>query len=231
MADRLAEDVPKVDRRPKVLIVDDHPLFRAGVRQRLSEFSDAVEVVGEAGDGREAVALVASLHPDVVLMDISMPGMNGIEATRVIKTERPRVAVLVLTVYDDCQYAAALLDAGAAGYLLKTVEIDTLTRAILDVHRGQSVLDQAISRAVLGRYARSLGAEAPACSLSARELEVLRLAAGGAANKQIADALGVSIRTVHAHMSHILAKLCVASRTEAVVHGLQNGWLELDDLP
>ncbi|MFA4966011.1 MAG: response regulator transcription factor [Thermoleophilia bacterium] len=231
MTGRHAEHHAEATARPRVLIVDDHSLFRAGVRQQLADFSEAVEVVGEAGDGEEAVALVASLRPDVVLMDISMPGMNGIEATRVIKRDQPRVAVLVLTVYDARQYVTALLDAGAAGYLLKNVEIDDLTRAILDVHAGESVLDPAVSRAVFGRYARPPAPEGPVCELSAREMEVLRLAAGGSANKQIAGALGVSVRTVHAHMRHILTKLGVGSRTEAVVHGLQNGWLELDDLP
>jgi DNA-binding NarL/FixJ family response regulator len=220
--------------RARVLIVDDHPLFRAGVRQRLAAFSDGVEVVGEAGDGQEAIALVATLLPDVVLMDISMPNMNGIEATRAIKRQHPLVAVLILTVYDDSQYVGALLDAGAAGYLLKTVEIDELTRAILGVLAGESVLDPAISRAVLGRFALTPAPEgggSRTSQLSARETQVLRLAAGGASNKQIASLLAVSIRTVHAHMSHILAKLGVGSRTEAVVHGLQHGWLELDDLP
>jgi len=220
--------------RARVLIVDDHPLFRAGVRQRLAAFSDGIEVVAEAGDGQEAIDLVASLLPDVVLMDISMPGINGIEATRVIKRRHPQVAVLILTVYDDSQYVGALLDAGAAGYLLKTVEIDELSRAILGVLAGESVLDSAISRAVLSRFARTKAPEGGGSRpsrLSAREAQVLRLAAGGASNKQIAGLLAVSIRTVHAHMSHILAKLGVGSRTEAVVRGLQNGWLELDDLP
>lgn len=221
-------------RRARVLIVDDHPLFRAGVRQRLAAFSDVVEVVGEAADGREAIDLVASLLPEVVLMDISMPEMNGIEATRVIKLEHPEVAVLILTVYDDSQYVHALLDAGAAGYLLKTVEIEQLVRAITGVLEGESVLDPAVSRAVLARFVRTappeLGAARPG-RLSARETQVLRLAAGGASNKQIACLLELSIRTVHAHMSHILAKLGVGSRTEAVVQSLQHGWLELDDLP
>ena len=219
-------------QRRRVLIVDDHPLFRAGVRQRLAEFPDAVEVVGEAGDGHEGVEQVMSLSPHVVLMDIAMPGMNGIEATRIIKQRRPQVGVLILTVYDDSQYVAALLDAGAAGYLMKTVEAHALVNAILAVCAGESVLDPAISRAVLGRFAGALPEDvARPCRLSLREMEVLRLAAGGAPNKQIASELAQSVRTVHSHKSHILAKLGVASRTEAVVQGLQNGWLALDDLP
>lgn len=220
-------------RRARVLIVDDHPLFRAGVRQRLAAFADEVEVVGEAADGQEAIDLATELQPDVVLMDVAMPGVNGIEATRRIKERQPHVGVLILTVYDDSQYVTALLEAGAAGYLLKTVEVDELSRAIVSVSAGESVLSPAVARHVLSRFAVAPadgGGETPQ-PLSSREQEVLRLAASGISNKQIARQLDLSIRTVHAHMSHIFAKLGVASRTEAVVHGLQSGWLDLDDLP
>jgi DNA-binding NarL/FixJ family response regulator len=223
--------VTPAEIRPRVLIVDDHPLFRAGVRRRLEEFSGLVEVIGEAGDGGEAIDLAGSLAPDVVLMDVSMPGMNGIEATRALKQRYPRVGVLILTVYDEREYVEALLEAGAAGYLLKTIEAEALVRAIRDVCSGESVLDPAISRTVLGQFAdRPSDAGMQECRLSARELEVLRLAAAGAPNKQIASELALSVRTVHSHMSHILVKLGVASRTEAVVQGLRSGWLALDDL-
>lgn len=221
-------------RRARVLIVDDHPLFRAGVRQRLAGFADAVDVVGEATDGQEAIDLAYELQPDVVLMDIAMPRVNGIEATRRIKERQPHVGILILTVYDDSQYITALLGAGAAGYLLKTVEADELSRAILSVFAGESVLSPSVARHVLGRFALKhdpSGAEQVSHPLSTREQEVLRLAARGISNKQIACRLDLSIRTVHAHMSHIFGKLGVASRTEAVVRGLQDGWLHLDDLP
>jgi len=221
-------------RRARVLIADDHPLFRAGVRQRLAAFADTVEVIGEAADGQEAIDLACELQPDVVLMDISMPHVNGIEATRRIKERQPQVGILILTVYDDSQYVAALVDAGAAGYLLKTVEADELSRAILSVFAGESVLSPSVARHVLSRFAHKdgqSGAEQASHPLSTREQEVLRLAAKGISNKQIAQQLDLSIRTVHAHMSHIFGKLGVASRTEAVVRGLQNGWLHLDDLP
>jgi len=221
-------------RPARVLIADDHPLFRAGVRQRLAGFEDAVDVVGEAGDGQEAIDLCYELRPDVVLMDIAMPHVNGIEATRRIKERQPQVGVLILTVYDDSQYVVALLEAGAAGYLLKTVEADELSRAILSVFAGESVLSPSVARHVLSRFAHQHDqgdADHVSHSLSAREKEVLRLAAGGTSNKQIASQLDLSIRTVHAHMGHIFDKLGVASRTEAVVRGLQNGWLNLDDLP
>ncbi len=218
-------------RRPRVLIVDDHPLFRAGVRQRLGEMSAVLEVIGEAGDGREAVDIVGRSDPDVVLMDLAMPGLNGIEATRLIKSGHPRTAVLILTAYDDDEYVAAILAAGAAGYLLKTVQVDDLARGIVDVFNGEEVLDPAVSSVAMGRFARPGEAAAVESGLSVREMEILRIAAGGASNKQIATDLHVSIRTVHAHMSHILAKLSVGSRTEAVVCGLRNGWLSLKDLP
>jgi DNA-binding NarL/FixJ family response regulator len=228
------EGVEPAPRRARVVIADDHPLFRAGVRQRLAAFADAVDVVGEASDGQEAIDLACELRPDVVLMDIAMPNVNGIEATRRIKEREPHVGILILTVYDDSQYVTALIEAGAAGYLLKTVEADELSRAILSVSAGESVLSPSIAPHVLSRFAlkndegRSGQVPQP---LSTREKEVLQLAARGISNKQIARQLGVSIRTVHAHMGHIFAKLGVASRTEAVVRGLQNGWLDLDDLP
>ena len=232
--DEPAGGTEPVLRRVRVLIVDDHPMFRAGVRQRLAAFTDEIDVIAEAADGQEAIDLAHELLPDVVLMDIAMPRVNGIEATRRIKEGQPQVGILILTVYDDSQYVTALLEAGAAGYLLKTVEADELSRAILSVSAGESVLSPSVARHVLSRFAHQHdqgGAEQASHLLSAREQEVLRLAAKGISNKQIAQRLDLSIRTVHAHMGHIFGKLGVASRTEAVVRGLQNGWLHLDDLP
>ncbi|MDE3094822.1 MAG: response regulator transcription factor [Chloroflexota bacterium] len=231
-------DVRAADEGPsntiRVLIADDHPLFRAGVRQRLADTDPSIEVVGEAGDGREAVELAGKLHPDVVLMDVSMPGENGIEATKRIKTCWPDVSILALTVYDDEAYVAALLEAGAAGYLLKTIAAADLAQAIRRVHDGEPVLSPSIARAVLRRFTVPRGSAAPATPwgvLSEREMDVLRLAARGISNKEIAQELGLSVRTVHAHLSRMFSKLGVASRTEAVVYGLRHGWLLLDDLP
>lgn len=219
-------------RAVRVLVADDHPLFRAGVRERLAGFAGSLEVVGEAATGQEAVELAASLRPDLVLMDVAMPGMNGIEATCRIKQRQPDVAVLVLTVYDDDQYVFALLEAGAAGYLLKTVEAEELASSILRVLQGEPVLSPAIARKVLDRFAaRRAPPGEPviaACPLSEREQQVLRLTTTGAANKEIARQLGLSVRTVQAHMSHIFAKLDVASRTEAVIYGLRHGWLGVE---
>jgi DNA-binding NarL/FixJ family response regulator len=229
-----AVDDRVVTRRTRVLIADDHPLFRAGVRQRLADSRSDVEVVGEASSGGEAVELAWKLRPDVVLMDIAMPHMNGIDATRRIKERQPEVGVLILTVYDDDQYVSALVEAGAAGYLLKTVDAEELSKAVSSVFEGESVLSPRVARKVLGRFAGSGGpgdADPATQPLSERERQVLRLAAGGAANKEIAANLQLSIRTVHAHMRHIFEKLGVASRTEAVVRGLRRGWLNLNDLP
>jgi NarL family two-component system response regulator LiaR len=218
----------------RVLIVDDHPLFRDGVRDRLVETDRAIEVVGEAADGREAIELVEGLHPDVVLMDVAMPGLNGIEATRRVKARWPEVSILGLTVYDDEAYVVALLEAGAAGYLLKTVAAAELAEAIHRVHEGEAVLSPPVARAVLHRFIRpgeSASTARPWGTLSEREIDVLRLAAKGISNKEIAQELGLSVRTVHAHLSRVFDKLGVASRTEAVVYGLRRGWLLMEDLP
>ncbi len=218
----------------RVLIADDHPLFRSGVRDRLAETNHGIEVVGEADDGQQAVDLVERLDPHVVLMDIAMPHVNGIEATRRIKDHRPDVSIIILTVYDDEQYIFALLEAGAAGYLLKTVGASELAQAIRQVHEGESVLSPSVARKVLGRFAPPPGLpshQKASDLLSEREREILRLAAKGIGNRDIAQELTLSIRTVQNHLSRIFDKLGVASRTEAVVYGLRHGWLRLDDLP
>lgn len=218
--------------RIRVVIADDHPLFRTGIRDRLTRSDCPIDVQGEAEDGAQAIELAERLRPDVVLMDIAMPGVNGIEATRRIKERCPKVSVLILTAYDDQQYIFALLESGAAGYLLKTADGSELSDAIRRVHEGEPVLSPEIARKVLARFARNTLSEdqLTAETLSPREQEVLRLAARGVGNKEIAAALSLSVRTVQNHLSHIFNKLAVASRTEAVVIGLRNGWLTLDDI-
>ena len=215
----------------KVLLADDHVLVREGTSGLLEREHD-LKVVAEAGDGEEAVRLATLHRPDVILMDIAMPTLNGIEATRQIKALMPDTAVLVLTAYDDDQYVFALLEAGAAGYLLKDVRGRDLVEAVRAVHAGESVLHPVIARKVIDRYARPPGEatqESEPAALSERELEVLTLAGKGLSNREIADNLVLSARTVQAHLSTIFAKLGVGSRTEAVVLALRQGWLTLED--
>ena len=214
-----------------VLLADDHVLVREGTRQLL-EREDDLQIIGEAGDGEEAVRLAAAHQPNVALVDIAMPKLNGIEATKQIKEISPATAVLILSAYDDDPYVFALLEAGAAGYLLKNVRGRDLVEAIRSVHAGESVLHPIIARKVVARFASSGTQPAPkpeAPPLSKRELDVLRLAARGLGNKAIADQLYLSTRTVQAHLSTIFAKMQVGSRTEAVVQALQKGWLTFED--
>ena len=214
----------------RIVIADDHALVREGTRQILEDHPGLV-VAGEAQDGEEAVAIVSRLQPDVVLMDIAMPKMNGIEATRLIKKESPATSVLILTAYDDDQYIFALLDAGAAGYLLKNVRGEELAQAVRAVAEGESVLHPAIAAKVFKRYTRSDQAvDEEIEPLTDRESEVLAMAARGLSNKMIARELSLSDRTVQVHLSNIFGKLGVASRTEAVITALQRGLLRLEEI-
>ena len=217
----------------KVLLAEDHILVREGTRELVRHEPD-MDVVGEAGDGEEAIKLANRLHPDVVIMDINMPRVNGIEATKQIKALEPATAVLVLTAYDNDQYIFAILEAGAAGYLLKNARGTELIDAIRAVHAGESVLHPTIARRVIEQViSPSLTrTEVEAAEpLSEREMEVLKLAAKGMSNKDIADHLFLSPRTVQAHLGHIFNKIAVASRTEAILYGLRQGWFTLEELP
>lgn len=215
----------------RILLAEDHVLVRQGTRELLEQ-EDDMEVVAEAGDGEQAVKLVAEKRPDVAIVDIAMPKLNGIEATKKIKTIHPATAVLVLTAYDDDEYVFALLEAGAAGYLLKDVRSEELVKAVRDVFAGESVLHPSIARKVVSRFARSAEGrdeEGTLEQLTERELEVLRAAAKGMTNQEIAAKLYISVRTVQAHLSNIFGKIGVGSRTEAVVHALRKGWITLED--
>jgi len=214
----------------KVFLADDHVLVREGTRELLEREAD-LEVVGEAGDGEETVRLVTQLKPDVALIDIAMPKLNGIEVTRRIKALCPATAVLILTAYDDDQYIFALLEAGAAGYLLKDVRTSQLVEAIREVSAGESVLHPAVARKVVDRFAWAPGkaVESGLEQLTERELEVLKLAAKGMTNMNIARELNLSVRTVQGHLSSVFSKMGVGSRTEAVLHALRKGWITLED--
>lgn len=218
-------------KRIRVILADDHVLVREGTRELLEREED-MEVVGEADNGEQAVELATRLEPDVALMDIAMPKLNGIEATKRIKAICPATAVLMLTAYDDDQYVFALLEAGAAGYLLKDVRARDLVAAIRAVNAGESVLHPTIARKVVDRFARGSAEsseESALNRLTEREMDVLRLAAKGMGNREIADQLVLSVRTVQGHLQNIFDKMRVGSRTEAVVRALQSGWLKLED--
>ncbi|MBC7235275.1 MAG: response regulator transcription factor [Chloroflexi bacterium] len=220
-----------VERPLRILLADDHVLVREGTRQILEREPD-MEVVAEANDGRETVMLVERERPDVAIVDISMPVMNGIEATKEIKRISPKTAVLVLTAYDDDQYVFAILEAGAAGYLLKNARGSVLIDAVRRVHEGESVLHPAIASKLVRRVRQEEASSSDVGgteALTEREMDVLRLAAKGLSNREIADELVVSPRTVQSHMANIFNKLQVGSRTEAVMVGLRKGWIELEE--
>jgi len=216
----------------KILLAEDHVVVREGTRE-LIQHEDDMEVVGEAGDGEEAVELATQTHPDVIIMDVNMPKLNGIEATKQIKVKLPSTAILILSAYDNDQYISALLEAGAAGYLLKNIKGKELIDAVRAVHAGESVLHPKIARKVLNRLitpGSRIDSEPAVNVLSERELEVLKLAARGLNNRDIADQLFLSIRTVQAHLGNIFNKLDVGSRTEAILVGLKKGWFSVEDL-
>lgn len=217
----------------RILLVEDHVVVRQGTRQLLEREPD-LEVVGEASDGEEAVQLAARLNPDVVIMDIAMPKLNGIEATRQIKALLPSVAVLILTGYDYDEYVFSLLEAGAAGYLLKSVSGDALINAIRAVNSGEPVLHPVAMRKLMSHFKPPTAKPAvarPPELLSEREIQVLKLAAKGMTNKEIGEALSISARTVQAHLRSTFDKLKVGSRSEAVLHGIKKGWFTPEDLP
>ena len=220
----------------KVMLVEDHVLVREGTRELLDQEND-LQVLVEAGDGEEAVRLAAEHSPDVIIMDIAMPKLNGIEATKQIKATNPAIAILVLTAYDDDQYIFAFLEAGAAGYLLKDATMNDLIQAIRAVHAGESVLHPAVARKVINYFARHIDKrhaddydKSGTDHLTDREMEVLKLAAKGMTNREIATELTISTRTVQVHLSNVFSKLGVGSRTEAVLYALREGWFGVTDV-
>lgn len=209
----------------RILLADDHTLFRRGIRTILDQMPD-IEVVGEAAAGDEVVSTARELVPDVILMDIKMPVISGIDATRQILQENPHIGVILVTMYDDPESAFAGMRAGARGYVLKEAEPEDLRRAIEAAHRGEIMLCPIMARRVLEHFAanpRPEQAEVPFEQLTERELEVLRSAAEGMSNKEIAQVLLISEKTVKNHISNIFSKLHVNDRTQAILFAVRQG--------
>ena len=212
-----------------VLIADDHPLVREALHRAL-EGEEDIEVVAEANDGEEAVKFASELKPNVAVMDIVMPKINGIEATKKIKEIAPDTAILILTAYDDDEYVLGILDVGAAGYLLKSARGRDLVGAIRAIRSGESVLHPKIIAKLLKRATIAPAGEHKSSELlSERESEILKLVTSGMSNKEIAEKLFLSQRTIKAHLTNIFNKLNVASRSEAIVKGLQWGLVTLEN--
>lgn len=206
----------------RLVVVDDHPVVRHGLVAMLRYERD-MQVVGEAENGVEAVNRILELLPDVVLLDLNLPKMSGIDVMRQVRAQQPQIRFLVLTTYDTDEYIAPALEAGAQGYLLKDATPDELTRAVRSLAAGGAALEEGVAARVLESIAEPGGDE-----LSVRELEVLRLLVAGASNKAIAAQLNLSENTIKTHLSHIFGKLRVRSRAEAVAAALQRGLVPLD---
>jgi len=215
----------------RILLADDHTLFRRGIRTMLEQVPD-VEVVGEAASGEATIALAHELVPDVILMDIKMPAVSGIEATRRILQENPHIGIILVTMYDDPESAFAGMRAGARGYVLKEAEPDELLRAVEAAQRGEVMLCPIIAEKVLEHFRSGLLPKQPGLpydALSQRELEVLQHAAEGLSNKQIAERLVISEKTVKNHVANIFSKLHVNDRTQAVLYALRQGLVRIGD--
>ena len=219
------------EEKIKILLVDDHTLVREGFSKMLELESDFM-VVGQASHCEEALKQVGTLNPDIVLMDIRLPGTNGIETTKMIKEKYPKVEVIVLSMYDEDEYIFESIKAGASGYVLKDISKDELVRAIRVVHSGESLIQPALAKKVLKEFAH-LAKEThapqkhtPIRELSDREVEVLKLVAEGNSNKEIADKLSISEKTVKAHLRSTFRKLEVSDRAQAVAYAMRKGLVE-----
>ena len=213
----------------RILIADDHVLVREGIRALLS-LCDDLEVVGEASDGQEAIAATRQLDPDVVLMDINMPGLGGLEATLQIRRENQRAKILVLTQYDDREYVSRFLKSGASGYILKRAAGSELASAVRAVHRGGLVVDPALARGVFAPETESThtsNGDELYDSLTDREKQVFKLVAEGNSNKEVAQVLGISVKTAMSHRERVMQKLDIHNRTELVKVALKQGVIKL----
>lgn len=222
----------ELGQKIRVIIADDHSIVLDSLKMHLKNQSD-IEIIAEAGDGEEAVQLAGTLLPDVIIMDISMPKLNGLEATKKIKAQWPDIKVLVLTVHDDTEHILKILEAGATGYLSKNILGNKLVYAIRAVKSGESIFSDEIKDRILThalRYPLQSSIPAVGGNLTARELEIFRLAAKGLSNKQISTEMNLNLGTVKGYFVSILSKLNVCSRTQALVVGLRIGLITLDDI-
>lgn len=221
-----------------IVLIDDHKLFREGVKKIL-DFESTFNVVAEGGDGIEALKLVKEYEPDVVLMDINMPHMNGVQATANLVSDYPNTHVIILSIHDDENYVTHALKTGARGYLLKEMDSDALIEAIKVVHEGGSYLHPKVTHNLVQEYRRLAKESASATSehsieyrkplhlLTKRECQVLQLMAEGNSNRAVSESLYISEKTVKNHVSNILQKMKVNDRTQAVVTAIRNGWVEV----
>jgi DNA-binding NarL/FixJ family response regulator len=213
----------------RVVLVDDHAVVRKGIREFLEEEPD-ITVVAEAADGNQALTLIQERLPDVVVLDIQMPGRSGIEVTRTLREAGHQPAILILTAYDDDPYIMAGIEAGANGYVLKSAAPEEIVRAVRAVHEGQTAVDPVVAAklmAYLSRQGRRVAPSSGPEQLTDRELEVLVLVARGLTNRAVGHQLGISDRTVQGHLANIFGKLDVSSRTEAVVTAVKLGWMDV----
>jgi two-component system NarL family response regulator len=222
-------------KKIKVLIADDHRVVREGLSAIL-ETKEEIQIVGEAGDGGEAVEKARTLLPDVIVMDVSMPGMSGVEATRIIKREFPHIGIIALTMYEDQQYIFDLVRAGATGYLLKDSDSTEIVAAIRAMSRGESLIHPSVASKILAEFSLLSEGKARKRSflehdLTEREITVLRLVADGKTNKEIANVLDLSEKTVKNHVRNIFHKLHVYDRTQAAILAIRKGIIELDPHP
>ena len=210
------------DEQLRVLLADDHPMFRDGLAVALGALA-GVDVVGAVSSGEEAIAEAARLQPDVVVMDINMPGVNGIDATRRIVAESPHIGVLVLTMFDEDESVFQAMRAGARGYLLKGADRDDVLRAVHAVGRGDAIFGPALAQRLIGYFAAGRAGAVPFGDLTEREREVLELVARGHSNVEISRALMISAKTVRNHVSNVFAKLQVSDRAQAIVRAREAG--------
>ena len=210
----------------RIVIADDHPIVRQGLATVLSQEED-LEVVGQAGNGLEAVAQARKLHPDIILMDLQMSEMDGVEAIQKIKMEASDIGIIILTTYDTDDYIFRGIEAGARGYLLKDSPPEEVLKAIRTVHEGESLIEPRVASRLLDRIGQLSHPAPPESVLSQREIEVLQLMATGAANKEIANQLLIGQSTVKTHLIHIFNKLGVKGRTEAVAEAARKGIIQL----